>query len=148
MASIRSAKGTLMKLGNSASPVVYTTISQVRSIAGPTTKATVQDVTTHSTSGNWMEKLATLIDPGTMSFPINYDKTDAAHAFTTGLWSLLIALTQRSYRCVFPASIGYLELSGYVTSHAFDLPVDNVIRANIEITINGAITAANTAEPS
>lgn len=145
--AIRSAKGTLMKLGNGASPEVFTTISQVRSIAGPTTKATVQDVTTHSTSGNWMEKLATLIDPGTLSFPINYDKTDTAHAFTTGIWNLLINLTEKNFHCVFPASIGYLSFSAYATSHAFDLPVDNVIRANIELTINGAITAANTAEP-
>jgi hypothetical protein len=97
--AIRSAKGTLMKLGNGASPEVFTTITQVRSIAGPTTKATVQDVTTHSTSGNWMEKLATLIDPGTLSFPINYDKTDTAHAFSTGMWNLLTGLTQKNYRC-------------------------------------------------
>jgi predicted secreted protein len=146
--AIRSAKGTLMKLGNSASPEVFTTITQVRSIAGPTTKATVQDVTTHSTSGNWMEKLATLIDPGTLSFPVNYDKTDSAHAFSTGLWNLLTGLTQKNYRCVFPASIGYMQFAAYVTSHAFDLPVDNVIRANMELTINGAISTANTAEPS
>lgn len=145
--SIRSAKGTLVKLGGSSSPVTYSTISQVRSIAGPTTKATVQDVTTHSTAGNWMEKLAVLIDPGSISFPLNYDKADTIHAFTTGLWNLLINLTQRYYHVVFPASIGYLEFQGYVTSHSFDLPVDNVIRANIEILINGAISAANTAEP-
>lgn len=146
--AIRSAKGSLIKLGNAASPEVFTTITQVRSIAGPTTKSTVQEVTTHSTSGNWMEKLATLIDPGSFSFPLNYDKTDTAHAFATGLWSKLIALTLANYRCVLPASIGYFQAAAYVTSHQFDLPVDNVIRANMELMMTGAITTANTAEPA
>lgn len=145
--AIRSAKGTLQQIGDGASPEVFTTISQVRSIAGPTTKATVQDVTTHSTSGNWMEKLATLIDPGDNSFAINYDSTDAKHMFASGLWFLLINLTTKNHRTVLPASIGYFVYAAYVTQHAFDLPVDNVIRANIQLTINGAITAANTAAP-
>ena len=140
--AIRSAKGTLQKLGDGASPEVFTTMGQVRSISGPTTNATVQDVTTHSTSGNWMEKLATLIDPGTMSFPINFDSTDATHAFATGVWDDLINLTQRNWQTVLPASIGQLSYAAYATGHGFDLPVDNVISAALELTIDGAITAA------
>ncbi len=138
---IRSAKGTLQKLGNGASPEVYSTIGQVRSISGPTTKATVQDVTTHSTAGNWMEKLATLIEPGTLSFPINYDPADATHQFATGLWNKLINLTVTAFETVFPASMGKLTYEAYLTSHAFDCPVDNVLQANIELTIYGAISA-------
>lgn len=145
--AIRSAKGTLQQIGNGASPEVFTTITQVRSIAGPTTKATVQDITTHSTAGNWMEKLGTLIDPGDLSFAINYDSADAKHMFASGLWFLMINLTFSHHRTVLPASIGYMLYTAMVTQHAFDLPVDNVIRANIQLTINGAITAANTAAP-
>ena len=145
--AIRSAKGTLIKLGDGTSPEVFTTVGQVRSISGPTTTATVQDVTTHSTAGNWMEKLAVLIDPGSLSFPINYDSADATHQFATGLWDLLVNLTVRGFRCVFPASIGYLQMDGMVTGHGFDCPVDNVLQANIEVTIFGAISAFNTAEP-
>ena len=144
---IRSAKGTIVKLGNGASPEIFSTIGQMRSMSGPTTTATVQDVTTHSTAGNWTEKLATLIDPGTMSFPINYDSADATHQFATGLWQLMINLTQKNFQVVFPANIGYMELAAYLTSHAFDCPVDNVLQANIELTIYGAISAANGALP-
>jgi len=140
--AIRSAKGTLQKIGDGASPEVFATIGQVRSISGPTTKATVQDVTTHSTSGNWMEKLATLIDPGTISFPINFDPLDATHAFVTGMWADLIALTERNFTTTFPAAMGTLAYAGYVTGHGFDCPVDNVLQASIEVTITGAITAS------
>jgi hypothetical protein len=140
---IRSAKGTQQLKGDGASPPNLSLIGQVRSITGPTTSATVQDVTTHSTPGNWMEKLATLIDPGTLSFPMNYDADDATHQFATGLWADLIALTESDYETVFPASLGTLAYSGYITGHPFDLPVDNVIQTTIEITINGAISATN-----
>lgn len=140
--AIRSAKGTLQKIGDGASPEVFSTIGQVRSVSGPTTKATVQDVTTHSTSGNWMEKLATLIDPGALSFPINYDNADATHAFATGMWADLIALTVRNFQTIFPSSMGQLDYAAYLTGHGFDCPVDNVLQANIELTIYGAITAA------
>lgn len=140
--AIRSAKGTLQKIGDGASPEVFATIGQVRSISGPSTKATVQDVTTHSTSGNWMEKLATLIDPGSISFPVNFDPLDATHAFLTGMWSDLIALAERNFQTAFPAAMGTLAYAAYITGHGFDCPVDNVLQANVELTITGAITAS------
>lgn len=141
--AIRSAKGTIQKVSDSGSPAVFITVGQVRSISGPTTSATVQDVTTHSTTGNWMEKLAVLIDPGTLSFPINYDNADATHQFLVGMWDDFVNLTVRYWETVFPALMGRLEYRAYITGHAFDLPVDNVIQANIELTIFGAIVAQN-----
>jgi hypothetical protein len=89
-----------------------------------------------------MEKLATLIDPGNMSFAMNWDSADSTHAFATGLWNLLINLTERNQKTVFPGSNGTLDYSGYITGHGFDLPVDNVIQINVEVAINGAITGA------
>jgi len=142
--AIGSAKGTLQKIGDGASPEVFTTIGQVRSISGPSVSVTVQDVTTHSTAGNWMEKLATLIDPGTISFPINYDAEDATHAFATGMWSDLIALTERNFQTVLSGSAGELEYAAFVTGHAFDLPVDNVRQVTIELTITGEISTTQT----
>ena len=139
--AITTAKGTLVKLGDAASPEVFSTIGQVRSIDGPTTTAEIVDVTTHSTAGNWREKLAVLIDPGSVSFAINFDSADATHAFTTGLWSLFENLTQRNYQMIFPASAGQLDFAAYVASHAFSAPVDDVLTADIELAINGAITA-------
>ncbi len=141
--AIRSAKGTLVKLGTTASPPIFTTIGQVRSVTGPAVKATVQNVTTHSTAGNWMNKLSTLIDPGTIAFAVNYDKADATHAFLTGMWANLIALIESAYEVVLPATIGTLYFAGFLTSHAFTLPVDNVIEAAIQIDIDGSILALN-----
>lgn len=140
--AITTAKGSQMKLGDAASPSTYATIGQVRSIAGPTVKPNVVDVTTHDTSGYWRKKIAVLIDPGEATFEINLDKADTTHAFSTGLWSLLVALTKRGYELIFPNSAGTLLFDAYVGSHEFSAPVDNVLTAKITLAITDAITAS------
>jgi hypothetical protein len=141
--AITTAKGTTLGIGDGASPEVFSSMGQLRAFSqsGPT--ATVQDITTHSTSANWMDKLGTLLDGGSVSGPINYNSTDATHAFSTGIWDDLVNLTVRNIRITFPNSNGTLDMGGYFSSHAFDFPVDNVLQANMEFAVTGAITAAN-----
>lgn len=139
--AITTAKGTILALGDAASPSTYSTIGQVRSIAGPTTKAQIVDITTHSTTGYWRQKLAVLIDPGDASFEINFDSADSTHAFATGLWNLFVNLTQRGYRMTFPNSAGLLHFDAYVGQHEFAVPVDNVLSAKIMLAITNAIGA-------
>lgn len=142
--AITTAKGTLVQVGDGASEETFATIGQVRSVSGPTTKAEIVDITTHSTSGFWREKLAVLIDPGDMSFPINFDSADSTHAFATGLWNFFINLTQKNYLVTFPHSAGTLYFKAYVSSHSFSAPVDNVLSADISLAINGAIVTDTT----
>lgn len=139
--SITTAKGTLVQIGDGGSPELFATIGQVRSITGPSTTATIVDVTTHSTAGNWMEKLAVLLDPGNVEFPINFDSTDVTHAFATGLWDDFVDLQQHNYQVDLAGAAGLLSFAAYVSSHAFDIPVDNVLSARIALAIDGAINA-------
>ena len=129
------------QMGDGESPELFPTIGQVRSVSGPTTKADIVDVTTHSTAGNWREKLAVLIDPGEVSFPINFDMEDATHNFLTGLWEDLVGLAKRNYKIVFPNAAGVLSFAAYVANHAFSAPVDNVLSADITLAITGEILA-------
>jgi hypothetical protein len=64
------AINTLFKVGNGASPEVYSVIANIGDITGPGLSSTVVDVTSHSTSNPWREKLITLLDSGDFSFPI------------------------------------------------------------------------------
>ena len=140
--AITTAKGTIVNLGNAASPSSYAAIGQIRSITGSTTKADIVDITTHDTAGNAHKKLAVLVDYGDFSFEINFDKADATHAFTTGLWSLLVALTKRGYQCIFPNSAGTMLFDAYVNQHEFNAPVNNVLGAKIMLTITDALSAS------
>lgn len=141
--AILSAKNTLLKLGGASSPVVYATIAEVRSIAGPSTAAEIVDVTTHSTSGYWRQKFAVLIDPGQITFPMNYDPAQVTHAFTTGLWAIFILLTVRDMQMVFPSAAGMLAFEGQVMRHEFQAPVDNVLQVNAALQIRSEIVATN-----
>ncbi len=137
------AKGTGLYKGNGASPEVFTKISNVKSINGPGFKVTVIDTTTHSTSGNYREKAAVLIDPGTVSFMCNYDPADATLAPATGLFNEMATLHKAHYELRFPPSDSLntmMSWSGYITGHPFTFPVDNVVEGNIEMTIDGAVT--------
>ncbi len=140
--AITTAKGTILNLSDVASPPSYSAVSQVRSISGPTTKPKVQDITTHDTPGFWMRKITVLIDPGDISFDINFDSADATHAFTTGMWNQMVGLVKSGLQMVFPNSAGTLTFKGYISSHEFNVPVDNVLSAKIAIAITDAISGA------
>lgn len=140
--AITSAIRTLLKHSVLFSPTTYVQIGQVRSISGPTVKPNIVDVTTHSTSLNWREKLAVLVDPGTVGFEVNWDKADATHTFTTGMWNQMVNLTKTAYQITYPNSAGVLAFLGYYSQHEFSAPVDNVLSAKIQVDITGAITAS------
>lgn len=140
--AITTAKGTILRLSNSASPLSYAAVGQVRSITGPTVKPHIVDITTHDTPGFWRRKISVLNDAGDISFEINFDKADATHAFTTGMWNQLVNLTKSGLQMVFPNSAGTLTFLGYLGQHEFMVPVDNVLAAKIQIAITDAITAS------
>jgi|SRR5205085_10410656 len=138
--AITTAKGTIIKISNAASPIAYANIGQVRSITGPTVKPHIVDITTHDTPGNWRRKLSVLIDAGDVSFEVNFDKADATHSFTTGMWNQMTGLVKSGFQMVFPNAAGTLTFLGYIAQHEFMAPVDNVLAAKIMIGITDAIT--------
>ena len=138
---ITTAKGTILSLSDTASPLSYSAIGQVRSISGPTVKPKIVEITTHDTPGFWSRKLAVLIDAGDISFEVNFDKADATHSFTTGMWKQLVGLIESGLRMVFPNTAGTLTFLGYLGQHEFNVPVDNVLSAKIQIAITDVITA-------
>ena len=124
--AITTAKGTVLQmLSTWASPGSYSTaVGQVRSITGPTVKPKMVDITTHDTPGFWARKIAVLIEAGDISFEVNFDKADATHAFTTGMWNQMVGLVKTGLRMIFPNSAGQLTFPGYVAQHEFNVPVD------------------------
>lgn len=137
------AKGTSLWVGDGQSPENFTKIANVKSISGPGYNVTVVDTTTHSTVGNFREKAAVLIDPGKLTFAVNFDPSDPTLAPATGILSTLQALGEPNMQLRFPPSDGLhtrMNFKGFFTDHPFTFPVDNVINGNITIDIDGPIT--------
>lgn len=139
--AITTAKGSVLSLSDVASPASYASVSQVRSITGPTVKPKIVDVTAHSTPGYWAAKLAVLLEAGTVSFELNYNIADATHAYATGFWNQMVGLVLSGMQITFPNSAGILTFQAYVGQHEFSAPVDNVLSVKMQMAITGQITA-------
>lgn len=137
------AKGTGLYVGVSGSPLSFVKIANVKSITGPGYNVTVIDTTTHSTTGNFREKAAVLVDAGKLTFMVNFDPADPTLAPATGLIHHLENLTEKAFQVRFPSSDSTharMNCIGFVTDHSFTFPVDNVIDASISIDIDGSVT--------
>ena len=138
-AMITTAKGTVVKLSTVATPPAFTSVSQVRSITGPTVKPKIVDVTTHDTPGYWARKMTVLIEGGDISFEMNWSPMDATHAWSTGFWYLMTILSLGAMSMTFPNGFGTMTFKGYVSQHEFTVPVDNVLAVKIQWAITDDI---------
>lgn len=131
------AQGMELKIGNGASPEVFTAISEIKTFSGPSGSATVIDVTDLSSAAK--EKRMGLADEGQLSFTINYIPTDTQHAL---LRAQRASREETNFKLVFtddsPSTTW--SFSAFVTGFAVSGAVDAVVEANVTLEITGAIT--------
>jgi hypothetical protein len=131
------AQGMEVKIGDGASPEVFTAISEIKTFSGPGGSATVIDVTDLSSSAK--EKRMGLADEGQLSFTINYIPNDTQHA---ALRTARATRDETNFKLVFtddsPSTTW--SFSGFVTGFAVSGAVDGVVEANVTIEITGAIS--------
>ena len=89
------AQGMEVKIGNGASPEVFTAIPEIKTFSGPSGSAAVIDVTDLSSAAK--EKRMGLADEGQLSFTINYIPSDTQH---TALRAARAALTETNFKMV------------------------------------------------
>jgi predicted secreted protein len=134
-----SGKGTIIKQGDGADPEVFTTIAEVKSIGGPSFSSDTIDTTSHDTAGAWRDFIASLIDPGELTFDLNFVPTHGTHDGTTGLLSLLVSRARTNFQFVFPDTAATTwELAGIVTGFEIGAPTDDVLSASVTIKLVGA----------
>jgi len=131
------AQGMELKIGDGASPEVFTAISEIKTFTGPGGSATVIDVTDLSSAAK--EKRMGLADEGQLSFTINYIPTDDEHA---ALREARATREETNFQLVFtddsPSTTW--SFSGFVTGFSVSGAVDGVVEANVTIEITGAIS--------
>jgi predicted secreted protein len=131
------AQGMELKIGNGASPEVFTAISEIKTFSGPSGSATVIDVTDLSSAAK--EKRMCLADEGQLSFTINYIPSNTQH---TLLRTQRANREETNFKLVFtddsPSTTW--SFSAFVTGFAVSGAVDAVVEANVTLEITGAIT--------
>jgi len=136
-----AAYGTQLKLGDGASPEVFTVIAQVTSIGGPNLEMDALDVTAHDSTAGWREFIGGLLSGGEVSLEINYDPVGGTHDASTGLIAELEGRTISNYQLVFPdAATTTWEFTALVTRFSPSAPVADKLTASITLQVSGQPT--------
>lgn len=138
-----SAFGTLLKIGDGATPENFTTIAEVTNISGPSLSLEPIEITSHSSPGGWKEFIGGLLDAGEVTFDINYEPTEATHNATTGLIADMVDRTLRNFQLVFPDTGNTTwSFMALVTGFEPSEPVEDKLTASVTLKLTGQPTLA------
>lgn len=132
-----TSQGVQLKIGDAASPEVFTAIPEIVTFNGPGGAGQVIDVTDLDSAA--MEKIMGLPDEGQLSFDINYLPDNTYH---TLLRTNRGAQTLTNFKLVFTdgSPVTTWSFAGYITGFTVTGGVNATIRAAVTIEITGAIT--------
>jgi hypothetical protein len=133
-----ASHGTLLKIGDGASPEVFTTVAEVGDITLPNFGNEKEDVTVQTTPGRKRDYKVTLQKDATVEFSINWDPSDPTHDSVTGLKSLADSGKQNNFQCVLPDDVNTTyTFAAIVEDFQPEAPVNGILKANIVLSICG-----------
>ena len=137
MAVLKSQQSEI-RIGDTASPIAYTKISQTVSITGPDGSAAEVDTTAlDSLAKNYFMGLP---DEGSVQFECIHDPSDTQHEL---LRSVRAAQTETGFQIALTDSPQTTyTFMGYVTGFSLSLGIDDATKASYTVRINGAVTKA------
>ena len=135
MSIAKIANGTLLKVGDGASPEVFTTIPEVSKLSGPSIKFDLLDVTTHDSVGYFREFIPGLADGENINATVNWRPANMVHK------SLRVdsyARTLRAFKVVFPDTAdNTVDLDAYVSGLPPVADIGAVLTAALTFKITG-----------
>ncbi|KAA3645337.1 MAG: outer capsid protein Hoc [Chloroflexi bacterium] len=134
-----SSFGTLLKRGDGATPTeVFATIAEVLDISGPGEELRTEESTNHSSVDGAVERTATLLDSGEITYDVNLDPSGVTH---TNLRTDMRNRTLRNFQQIFPDTANtQVDFAAYVTKFQPSAPVEGVLKASITLSISGPTT--------
>lgn len=129
--------GTLLKLGNGASPEVFTTIGEVVSIGDFGQENDLIDAThLESTAKEYIYGLADGVE---FEIVANYKPTNAQHV---AMLAAQAAKTTKNFQLVMPTGLGSLkfDFSALVRSWSIPFSSNEIIQISWSLKISGAVT--------
>lgn len=130
-----AANNTLLYLGSDESPSMFTDfIARLGDIA---TSSNVKTVDVSNQQSNWIQKLATMHDGGTVTVPLFWLPSDADDQALIDVYAQTPPVL-RSYQLVWPDGKPWF-FNAYITKWAVKAPVQGALTADLEFTISGVV---------
>lgn len=130
-----AANGTLLFLGSDASPSVFT--DYIARLGDISTTQNVKTVDVSNQQSNWIRKLATMHDGGTVSVPLFWLPSDPSDKALITVYATTPPVL-RSYKIEWPDGQPWF-FNAYITKWAVKAPVQGALVAELEFTIDGVV---------
>jgi len=135
-----SGFGTKLKIGDGASPEVFSEIAAVSSVSGPGISLDTIDVTTDDSPGGYKQYAAGLLDAGEIKLELNFLPANTSQ---TGLLTALASRAAKNFKLVFPDTAATTwSFSAFVTNFEPSAPVDGKLSTSVTLKITGQPTLA------
>lgn len=138
-----STQGATIRVSDGNSPEVWDDIACATTITGPTGSRQVIDTTCLTSTGR--EKNVGIPDFGQATFSIIFStvSTDNHVTSSESLWTNFIDGTRQSFRIIIPESPeAYVQFNAYVLGFSLNQNIDDVVRADVTLEIDGAPTTS------
>lgn len=133
-----SGQGTIIARADVATPTVFTTIAEIKSIAGPGGASTTLDTTTLSSTAK--EFVPGLKDNGEVSLSLNFVPGDTGQQqMIDDQENLEMAIYKITYSDKRPTGGTTATFNGYVTNFSPTIGVDALSTADVSIRVSGGV---------
>jgi predicted secreted protein len=130
------AFGTQLQRGDGATPTeTYSPIANVTDIKPPAIERETYDTTAHDSEDGWREFIGGLKDGGEVEIEVNYDPREH-----DGLISDLSDALPRSYKVVWPGTLGEWSFKAIMTGFEAEAPHDDKLAATLKFKVSGKPT--------
>lgn len=136
----KSGQGSLLKIGDGASPEVFATIGEVGDIKGPKIKNSFEDVTSHDSTGGLEEFIATFTTQDSVKFEANYLPANATQSYAAGLLAKVLNRGKTNFQLVPAGQSVTLAFAAYVEEWELSLPVKGVQKISVSLKPSGVLT--------
>ena len=133
--------GTLLKIGNAATPEVFTAIAEVKDINGPVLSREFAEFTHQQSASGYREYKPTFKTSGDVTFKCNFLPDDATQGFaTTGLLKDYEDGTLRNFQIEFPDSGSTkAAFAAYVANISPGAPIAGALELNVTLRVTGPV---------
>lgn len=138
MSEATSAFGTTLKIGDGATPEVFSAIAEVTNVGGPGMSLETIDVTSDSSPGGWKEYVGGLLDGGEIKLELNFAPGNATHQ---ALAAAMGSRAKKNFKLVFPDTPATTwSFAAFVTNFEPSAPADGKLGASATLKITGQPT--------
>lgn len=133
-----NAFGTLFKMGDGATPEIFTTVAEVFDISGPSMSKDAIETTHHGSTNGWREFISGLKDGGEVTLSMNFLPQNSTQDDSTGVISQLSGDTVDNYQVVLPDDDETtITFAAVVTAFEIAEPVDDRLTADATFKVSG-----------